>query len=257
MNHDIIEKLAALVPRHLRIREITVHPHWITALSSHHGLCCYIPVMQGIDIPARPPETREEALSWDDFIGGSVRNAVRQCLACGDILSRSIGIALLNSALPEPDQVFSGEAQQFYNDRVNRLKICCIGHFNQAREWRDHGHDVTIVELKPKPGDVHWNDSIPYLERCDVVFITGLTLINDTFETVIERTPKARERVLFGPSVPFCDLWFDYGITAIGSTRIVEPDSAIAFFRDGGTTVSRAPEGSLLKINRTRGKLCG
>lgn len=257
MNRDIIEKLTALVPDHLTVSEIAVYSHWITACSERHGLCCYIPSMPGINLPAAPVETGNSGKAWEGLIGHKVKDAAKDCLYRPDFLSRSIGMALLNSALPEPPSVFTGEAQGFYSDRVKNAKTCCIGHFNQASEWRDQGLDVTIIELKPKPGDVHWDDSEPFLERADIVFITGLTLVNDTFETVIERTPNARERILFGPSVPFCDLWFDYGITAIGSTRIVKPNETAIFFGNGGTSVSNAPEGSLMKINRIRGDLCG
>lgn len=257
MNVDIIERLAALVPAHLTVSDIEVYPHWITALSKRYGLCCFIPAMPGIDLPAAPADAAGGSETWHDLIGRTVQDAARDCLYREDILSRSIGMALLNSALPDPPAVFTGEAQSFFNGRVKDAKTCCIGHFTQAREWRDQGFDVTIIELNPKPGDVPWDDSKPFLERADIVFITGLTLVNGTFDTVIERTPNARERVLFGPSVPFCDLWFDYGITAIGSTRIVQPFEAMDFFRNGGTSVARAPEGCLMKINRIRGELCG
>lgn len=257
MNEQMIEKLLTRVPENATVKGISVYPHWVTALSLRYGLCCYIPSMPGIDLPAAPEgfgTMEPEIRLWE---GQTVRRAAKDCLSSNDILSRSVGLALLNSALPDPELVFEGESQQFFNEKIKQTRTCCIGHFNQAREWRDSGFDVTIIELKPKPGDIHWNDAAPLLKECDIVFITGLTLVNDTFEKILELTPSAKERVLFGPSVPFCDLWFDYGITTVGSTRIMKPLEASDFFRNGGTSVSHVAEGVLMKINTTRGGLCG
>lgn len=257
MTGNIIEKILERIPCESEIMEISIYRHWITALSSRYGLCCYIPDSPGMDIPAAPENFDMSAPCMQEWKGHGVKEAATELLARNDILSRSVGLALLNSALPDPDGIFFGESQLFFEQKIKDSRSCFIGHFRQAEEWRKKGFPVTIVELDPEPGDIHWNDAASILGECDIVFITGVTLINDTFEKVVELTPKAKERILFGPTVPFCDLWFDYGITTVGSTRIIEPDVAQKFFSCGGSSVSRAPEGVLKKVNIMRGDLCG
>jgi uncharacterized protein (DUF4213/DUF364 family) len=75
----------------------------------------------------------------------------------------------------------------------------------------------------------------------EIVFITGLTLINGTFLEVLNRTPRAKYRVLLGPTVPCSPLFFDYGIHLIGSTLISDASLAIRYFQHGGTSIAKAP----------------
>jgi hypothetical protein len=257
MNEHMIEQLTRRIPEDLTIRDMAIYPHWITAASARYGLSCFYPVMPGVSLPPAPDGFDMKNPTPPSWNGENVRDKAKECLMKKDILSRSLGHALVNSALLEPENAFEGEAQFFYREKIKHKKTCCIGHFKQACEWRDSGWPVTIVELKPEPGDIHWDDASLRLKECDIVFITGLTLINGTFEQVLDMTPNATERVLFGPTVPFCDLWFDYGITAVGSTRIINPVMAAEFFNDGGSSIAHAPEGVLKKINMTRGDLCG
>ncbi|WP_027360218.1 DUF364 domain-containing protein [Desulforegula conservatrix] len=257
MRKDMTEKLMARIHDNIEIWEISIFRHWIMALSAKYGLCCYIPDSPGIEMPPIPDGFDMANPQMESWEGRDVREAVAELLPQNDILSRSTGLALLNSVLPDPDGIYDGESQLFFEEKARHLKTCFIGHFRQAAEWREKGFPVTIVELDPKPGDIHWNDAAGVLGECDMVFITGLTLINDTFEQVIDLTPKAKERILFGPTVPFCDFWFDYGITTVGSTRILMPDLAREFFAANGSSVSRAPFGALKKVNISRGVLCG
>jgi len=52
------------------------------------------------------------------------------------------------------------------------------------------------------------------------VLMTGLTVVNDTLEAVIRRTPSARLRIINGPTVPASPAFFDYGIDVLGITQV-------------------------------------
>lgn len=257
MTGNMIEKLLGRVSADGRIEEISVFRHWIMALSSRYGLCCFIPDSPGIEMPAYPENSGIADKEMKNLKGTSALEAAGVLLNRKDIFSRSAGLAILNSILSDPDGIFEGESQLHYSEKARNMKTCFIGHFAQAEKWREEGYPVSIVELDPKPGDIHWKDASCVLGECEMVFITGLTLINDTFEKVLDLTPKANERILFGPTVPFCNFWFDYGITTVGSTRVVVPDLAKDFFAGDGSSVSRAPEGALKKVNISRDDFMG
>ena len=110
---------------------------------------------------------------------------------------------------------------------------------------------MTIIELQPRNGDIPWTDSKPALRDAEIVFITGLTLLNDTFLEVIDRTPQAKYRVLLGRTVPFYPLFFEYGVHLIGSTLISNADLAIRYCQHGGTSVRKSPPGALRRVNVT------
>ena len=245
MNDTMIRRLLAEIPPEASIREIAIYHHWIVAQSIRFGFSCYIPGAASCGL--RADAGRESDMNG--WIGRRVGESIDQLLRRDDALSRSTGIALLNSALPVPEALFDGDSQHFYEAAAGTRKSCFIGHFKDAEAWRDRGAPVTIIELNPQPGDVHWDAADDVLRECEMVFITGLTLINDTFEKVIERTPNAKERILFGPTVPLSPIWFDYGITTIGSTLITNPAKVMTYFQRGGTTTARAPENSVQKVN--------
>ena len=168
MKRGMIERFVNLLPEESIVQHIAIYPHWIAVLSVRHGLCCYIREMPGIDLPLLPDGAANEKEAGERFMGKTVREAARDALLQPDILSRSIGLALLNSALPEPCPLIEGEAQYLFSEKIRDAKTCCIGHFTQAREWREAGHDVTIIELNPRPGDVHWNDAAPFLAQSGI-----------------------------------------------------------------------------------------
>jgi len=134
---------------------------------------------------------------------------------------------------------------------VKTMSSCFIGHFKEGAAWRDQGSPVTIVELEPRPGDVHWDDAGPALADAEIVFITGLTLINGTFQEVVDRTPKAKYRVLMGPTVPPSPVFYDYGIHLIGSTVVADLEKVVRYCQLGGTSIAKTPDGAIRKINIT------
>ena len=58
------------------------------------------------------------------------------------------------------------------------------------------------------------------LEKAELVLMTGLTVVNESQEAVIRRTPSARMRIIMGPTVPASPVLFDYGIDMLGITQI-------------------------------------
>lgn len=245
MNTQMINRLAEQIPADAVVQEIAIYHHWVVAQTVDWGCSCFIPGAAACGLPV--DAGRESDMN--PWIGKNAAEAAAELLSRGNALSRSTGIALLNSAVPRPAGMVPGSAESFYRSRYFEKKSCFIGHFRDTELLRDQGAPVTIVELCPQPGDIHWDDADEALAECDMVFITGLTLINDTFEQVIARTPNAAERILFGPTVPVSPLWFDHGITTVGSSLVKDPPALMTYFQRGGTSASRAPDGSIIKVN--------
>jgi hypothetical protein len=134
-------------------------------------------------------------------------------------------------------------------ERMKQEPTCFIGHFEEGAKLRVEGCPVTIVELVPRPGDVHWDDADEPLSRASLVFLTGLTLLNNTFDQVIARTPNARLRILMGPTVPQSAQFLHRGIHVVGGTTIVRPESVLRYFQYGGTSIKRIPKDAITRFN--------
>lgn len=186
-----------------------------------------------------------------DYMGKPIGDCIRDLFASNETLRLTTGISCLKSALPIPDGWFEGNAIDFFEKLSRTRRTCFIGHFREGANWRELGYPVDIIELFPQPGDIHWDDSHEVLSRTEIVLITGLTLINDTFDEVIRRTPQASIRVLLGPTVPFSPVFFAHGIHFVGSTLVEDIDKLAAYCRQGGGTIAKAPQGTLRRVNLT------
>jgi hypothetical protein len=136
-----------------------------------------------------------------------------------------------------------------FSEQTKTQPSCFIGHFHDAAAWRDEGRPVSIVELAPRPGDIHWDDSHAVLSRAKLVFMTGLTLVNGTFGEVTRRTPNATTRVIMGPTVPLTPSLFKLGLHRLGTSRIMDVEKTLRYFGMGGGSIMYAPQGALQKVN--------
>ena len=70
----------------------------------------------------------------------------------------------------------------------------------------------------------------------DIIIITGISLVNNTFDRLLESTMSGSEVIVTGPSCSFIpDILFKKGIKIIGSVKITDPESAFNVIGEGGT----------------------
>lgn len=245
-NSEILNAILESVDDNLALEDLYVFLRWIVTKSRRYAFSHYLPGMPGMDLRG-PCDT-----CLKDLLGRPVKQIVPELFDSGDTLRISTGMSCLNSALPVPKGVFTGNAVDLFQAQARCLRTCFIGHFPDAERWREQGYPVDIIELFPQPGDIHWDRSQGNLAAAEIVFITGLTLVNGTFPEVIRRTPNARYRVLLGPTVPLSPILFDYGIHLVGSALILDRKKAIDYFRWGGGSFIFKQEGFVRRVCLTR-----
>ena len=244
-NNEILNAIWEGIDEDLVLEDLSIFLNWIITKSRRYALANYFQGMPGLDLePHRDTYLR-------DLLGRPVKKIIRELLDTRETLRVSTGMSCLNSALPVPEDVFDGNAIEPFLDRARQLRTCFIGHFPDADLWREQHYSVNVIELFPQPGDIHWDHSHEVLAEADLVFITGLTLVNGTFPEVIRRTPNARYRVLMGPTVPLSPVLFDYGIHLVGSTLILDIDRAVDCCRWGAGSFIFEPEGIIRRVNLT------
>jgi uncharacterized protein len=83
------------------------------------------------------------------------------------------------------------------------------------------------------------------------VAITGMTLINGTFESLAALPRPGAFVVVLGPSTPLSPLLFDYGIDAISGAIIMDIPAALAAVSQGAN-FRQIPGKRLLTMARPR-----
>lgn len=111
---------------------------------------------------------------------------------------------------------------------IKQLKEACKKlHVFEKNPWlkREAG-----IELKP---EILEKDILP---QCNVLIITGVTIVNHTLEPILESCRAAREVVLVGPTASmYPEPFFRRGVTVMGGVRITDTDRVMKILSEGGS----------------------
>jgi len=236
---EMIECIAKPADSAALIEEIRIYNHWILVKSKKWALSTNFHGMPGFTENTFPDTY------MGNYIGKQTQATALELLASPEFFKRSVGMACLKSILPNPSETMNGNAIDFIEELAPYTPSCFIGHFKKAAKWRDQGYPVSIVELLPQPGDIHWKEADEKLKDAELILMTGLTTINETLEDVILRTPSAKLRVMMGPTVPASPALFNYGINILGITQLKEAELMSHYALLGGSGIVYAPQGAL------------
>jgi uncharacterized protein (DUF4213/DUF364 family) len=105
--------------------------------------------------------------------------------------------------------------------------VVIVGHFPFIpRVRRAVGH-LDVLELDPGPGELATEAAAEVIPQADVVALTGTSLVNKTFEHLIQHCRQDAFVLVLGPTSPLSPVLFDYGVDVIAGTRIVDPLEAM------------------------------
>lgn len=235
---------------------LAVKPRWITLLGSNNE-CGIAANFTGIPNSSRD---RAENIRFLNLIGKPLFDIADRGIHSADLLERSLGIAAIN-ALSQPylasslirDRGFlaqcwiTGDKLVHRYPTISRLVtkndiVAVIGYGNEVRSLRGRCRELHVTDIRPRETfetmifdktimhgpraiTIHsGGENEQVLNAADVVFITASTLVNGTFESLLQWTRKARLVGLYGLGgslIP--DALFENGIDFITSFRISDP----------------------------------
>ena len=73
------------------------------------------------------------------------------------------------------------------------------------------------------------------MPQADVVGITGTAFINGTIERLLELCNPRAFTVILGGTAPLSPVLFDYGISAISGTKVVDSETVLRCVSQGAT----------------------
>ena len=108
--------------------------------------------------------------------------------------------------------------------------VAIIGHLKKAPMYAAEAKKVYILERSPQTGDYPDSACDFILPQCDIVIITGSSLINKTLPHLLTLCENAYT-VLTGPSVPLCPGLKDFGIDRLAGFAATDISGIIAAVR--------------------------
>ncbi len=129
-------------------------------------------------------------------------------------------------------------------DLSGQKNITIVGAFQSyIKKLSGTQHKLNVLELNQdalgedqKQFYVPADDAKKVLPISDIIIITGLTLLNNTLDDLLQHIPANKQVVVVGPSAGLIpDVLFNHNVTIIGSTKITNPERMFTVVSEGGS----------------------
>ena len=165
---------------------------------------------------------RPAVRSAGHLIGMSARE-VAGWMRAESLTERSIGFAAFN-ALLELDAAACVErnAEEIIIEQGRGRRVAIVGHFPFVPCVREVAETCWVLELNPGPTDLPAALAPELLPQADVVAITGMALVNGTFDGLAALCRPEAYVLVLGATTPLTPLLFDYGVSAVSGTVVTD-----------------------------------
>ncbi len=228
---SVIERLLGEVAGDGVLSDLRVGTHWTLAVLDTAGgrRAGLASTQMQHDLEHGTPAVRDAGL----LVGRRGSDVVRWVLSPSPT-ERSIGFAVLNALLAvDVGACVELNAEALILERSPGRHVAIVGHFPFVPKVREAAGRCSVLELNPQAGDLPASDAPAVLPSADVVAITGMTLVNGTFETLARLCRPDAYVLLLGATTPLAPLLFDYGVSAISGTVIDDIPLAAAAVSQG------------------------
>lgn len=142
-------------------------------------------------------------------------------------LEASIGLATLNALLAwdAPPDIELNAADWLVEHGRGR-RVAMVGHFPFIARVRQVAQTLWVIEQHPTGDEIPAWRAAEFLAQAEVVAITGMTLVNRTFDELVRACRADAHVMLLGPSTPLSPRLFDYGIKVLAGAQVVDADAA-------------------------------
>ena len=215
---SVLEQVAATLPTDAVVHEVWVGFHWTVVV-----------VARGERLSAGMASTGDRSQHVHGF--PSVREAGRlnerpalelARLAHSDLAhERAVGLATIN-ALIEVDLAHCVElnAREYMLEHGRGRRVALVGHFPFVEKLRRAAGRLWVLELYPQPGDLPAEAAPEVLPLADLIGLTATTLLNGTFEALMQHAPSSARVIMLGPSTPMTPVMFAWGLDVLAGSYV-------------------------------------
>ena len=223
----ILEDILQCVKADSQIHHILVGVHWTAVTSRYCGLASTL---------CEPPPHHDNQVRDVGQLHQKSARELAQYVFSNRLLEASLGMAAINSLI-EIDESISEPLNAFdiIAEQGEGKTIGVIGHFPFIPKLKKIARKIWVFEKRLQEGDLPEDEIKRLLPGCDVVAISGTTLINHTFESVLKSCRMDAFKVMLGASTPMLPLLFDYGIDVLSGCRVIDADLVFSCVSQGAT----------------------
>ncbi len=213
MNINFIELLLEEIEQleDFPVAAITYGPHIVAVESRKTGLATWAWNNHPVPLETLPDPD-------DQYSAKALARLIRD----EDPLKASLGMATMNSLLPEPPARYLSNLNA--GDLILRMgmekRVAIIGHFPFVRKMKGKFKELMVFERSPKPGDLEENMIPLKLPSADIVAVTATTIANKSLGNILSSCREDAVKIIIGPSTPLCDAAFELGFDYVAGTLV-------------------------------------
>lgn len=178
--------------------------------------------------------------------GGTVKGQncsdIIQWAKADNLVQGAIGVATINALLQEDIDEYKCDNIFEVLDITDEDTLGVIGDFKPLTKGKGKkAKKMYVFERNVKEGGIYYSDDSisEYLPQCDIVVITSTSIINKTFDDIINYCKNARQVAMVGPTTPLCPSVFNkYKIDIIAGVLVLQPLKILDIVSQGGGTKS-------------------
>jgi len=220
---DLLKKLEMDVP----VRSVLVGAHWTVVCSRHSGMAATL-------MPSHP-HGHKQVRDVGRLHKKSARELAKLALST-ELMEASIGMAAINSLL-DVDESTSREinASEVLASRGRGKNVALVGHFPFVSQLRQSVGQLWVIEQNPREDDYPAEAAPDLIPQAEVVAITSSALINHTLDELLALCSPHATVMLLGPSTPLSPILFDYGVSIISGTRVIDESAVLRTVGQGAS----------------------
>jgi uncharacterized protein len=156
----------------------------------------------------------------------------------------SIGVAAINSMVAPKKNYLDLNADKFILEKGEGKSVVMVGAFPFIDALRVVAGELYVLELDPYQLDpksrVLPDSAAEYvIPECDLLIITGSTLINKSLERLLKLAKNSKAyTIILGPSTVMSEVFFDYGAHMIAGAEVLAPDAIIRKISQSGGMIN-------------------
>jgi uncharacterized protein (DUF4213/DUF364 family) len=151
-------------------------------------------------------------------------------------MESAIGMATINSLI-EVDEKRCTElnAGDLLAKNGEGKTVAIVGHFPFVPRLRKIAKELWVIEKNPQEGDNTEAEAENLIPQAQVVGITGTAFINHTLENLLHLCNPDAYIVVLGGTSPLSPVLFDYGISAVSGTVVIDHENVLRCVCQGAT----------------------
>ena len=165
-------------------------------------------------------------------LAGFPLSQAAQAVKSWNLEEASFGLAAANAFYNTPERLAGLPDYGHYADGLDftGMTVGIVGHMHSPAGLREQARQVYVLERDPRPGDYPDSACELLLPRCDLVIITGSSLINKTLPRLLSLCRNSYT-ILTGPSVPLGPALLDFGIDRLSGLVVTQREAMAAHVR--------------------------